>query len=271
MLMILPLTIGKNSSNEDFVVDIEQLPHLFVSYNDEAQIQRLFTSLCALPSGNRQSMVSFALASSKTYSIAPVIKQNMFFKYYYRAGDVWNSNEGSKEKFMSSLSREMRLRSFILRKQLKNNLRPEKQFPSMIILLHDVFDIILSRKKSVGLIFLKLLLTGKELGMHIVAASNSTYRNLLKQLSQINPLAMEKYRGRLGACDCRISTSLGAELVMTAEDFVFFKEANGAEYHRLYPATDTQVGEQLATGYAMQESNPGASRLSPASTLSLYQ
>jgi hypothetical protein len=214
-------------------VDFEQLPHLFVSYNDEAQIQNFFNSLIyKLSSG-----VSFSLASSKGYSFeSPERKTYPFFKYYFNAGD----ESGCKEKFILSLSREMRLRSWMLKGKAKEHNKAEKQMPDMVIILHDVFDIILSRKKSIGMIFLKLLLMGKELKMHVVAASGSTYRNLLKQLAQMNPLVMEKFKTKLGLTGFQMSTSLGAELVMTAEDFVFFKAANQTDYHRLYPASDKQ-------------------------------
>lgn len=233
--MTLPLTIGKTSSNEPFIVDLEQLPHLFVSYNDEAQIHTFFNLLVNRLSSVEQAPVSFAIGSSKEYQFIPSQRaSNPFFKYDYKSAER-DSQLGTKERFMSCLSREMRLRSLFLKKGEKQQLRLDKSFPSMVILLHDVFDIIISRKKSIGLIFLKLLLMGRQLKMHVVAASGGTYRNLLKQLATANPIIMERFKGKLGLQSFQIATSLGAEMVITAEDFVFFKEANNAEYQRFYP------------------------------------
>jgi hypothetical protein len=235
--MTLPFIIGEDSTNEAVFVDFEQLPHLFVSYSEESQIRQFICLLVnALQADHKGVPVDFALALSHSpVTHGHVFRKDCFFKYSFVADDELMSSVVSKEKFMQALSREMRERSILLKKQAEGKCEKRKEVPHMIILLHDVFDFIMSRKKSIGLIFLQLLLMGKALKMHVVAASGITYRMLLKQLVNLNPAAMKKYQHFFGNDQMNIVTPLGAELVITAEDFIFLKKANSIDYQRLYP------------------------------------
>ncbi|MCU7551492.1 hypothetical protein OCK74_20390 [Chitinophagaceae bacterium LB-8] len=234
--MTLPFIIGEDSANEVVFVDFEQLPHLFVSYNDEAQIREFIGSLISsLQLNNNGLLVDYALAvSARNHHLT--LRRDCNIKYCFVSDDYLMSNVGSKLKFMQALLKEMRSRSIYFRKLAEGKPEKKKQVPHLIILLHDVFDIVLSSKKSIGQIFLQLLLLGKALKMHVVAASGNSYRMLLKQLANLDPSVMRKFRNQFGHDHLNIVTPLGAELVITAEDFIFFKKANAIDYQRLYPA-----------------------------------
>jgi hypothetical protein len=225
--MTFPFVIGEDSANEAVFVDFEQLPHLFVSYSDEIQIREFVNSMVgSLQMNNKDIPVEYSIALSGINHRLK-FRRDCSIKYCFVPGDELMSNVGSKLKFMQAISKEMRERNFKLKR-----LSP---FPHMIILLHDVFDIVLSHKKAIGQIFLQLLLMGKTLKMHVVASSGSTYRMLLKQLVHLDPSVMRKFRNQFGHDQLNIVTPLGAEMVITAEDFIFFKKANSIDYQRLYP------------------------------------
>jgi hypothetical protein len=234
--MTLPFMIGEDSSNEPVFVDFEQLPHLFVSYSDETQIRDfVFSLVSSLQLSHKDVPVEYALAlSGRAHYLK--FKRDCCFKYCFVPDDTLMSNTGSKLKFMLALSKEMRERSIHFKRVAEGKPEKRKHMPHLIVILNDVFDIVLSSKKAVGQIFLNLLLMGKALKMHVVASSASTYRILLKQLAQMDPSVMRKFKNHFGYDHLNIVTPLGAELVITAEDFIFFKKANAIDYQRLYPA-----------------------------------
>lgn len=233
--MTLPFIIGEDSANEAVFIDFEQLPHLFVSYSDEAQISAFINSLFhSLQSNASGTSVEYALAlSGRSHHLE--FRRNFKLSYCFIPDEELMSNTGSKLKFMLALSKEMRERSIHLKRQAEGKSVKRRHLPHLIILLHDVFNIVLSHRKAVGQIFLNLLLFGKALKMHVVASSSCTYRMLLKQLAHMDPLVMRKFRNHFGQDHSNIVTPLGAELVIAAEDFIFFKKANAIDYQRLYP------------------------------------
>lgn len=248
---MIPVAIGKNSANEVYHIDLTQLPHLFISYTTGEQISRFFASLTSALNGG-DSPVHFAIASTRR-SAGQAVPAPGVVVHRFSAHDEEGSTVASREQFMLALSKEMRLRSAWLEKE-KGGTTTRKPFPHMVILLHDIFDIILSNKKSIALSFIKLLLLGKMLRMHVVAASAFTYRNLLKQLIQLNPLVREKFKSFFDSGAYPVVTPLGAELVITAEDLLFFKPANAIDYERLYPLEEkaAEGDDLIATMFTEQ-------------------
>lgn len=233
---MLPVTIGKCSAAQPFVADLSQLPHLFLSYSEESQfhdfLRRLSAGFRGLVQGERPR---FAVASSGRESLLPSLELDQDqLTHTYISGDEAASNTSGREGFMQALARELQHRKNMLLKTKGGQLFAAL-CPPLLVVLHDVFELILSRKRSVGLTFTKLLLQGPDLNIHLLAASAGTYRNLLRQIVQVHPLTAGKFRKELGSDRFRFHTPLGAEMVLTAEDFIFFKGAGEADYHRLYP------------------------------------
>lgn len=230
--MTLRVRIGKTSAALDYSVDLAELPNLFVSYCDECQIQQLSGAfLKELSRGGDRRGVQFAVGETRSFewmSSAPELR------YAFRAGAEASNSSHTRDGFMQSLSREMHKR-----KALRKRLGPEAfdaTCPYLVVFLHDVFELVLSQKKAIGITFLQLLLLGKSLKLHTIAASCSTYRNLLRQFMQLNPIVKAKFRKTLGEKSLYIPQSLGAELILTSENFSFFRSAADHDYHRFYPA-----------------------------------
>lgn len=254
-MMNLPLVVGQTSANDDCVVDFISLPNLFVSYTSETQADDFFESLIKSIINKKSSQrIELAVAASRTNWFQSGTKDLLSYaKHRFIIGDVYRSNLNSRQQFFSTLSKEIRRRLKVLNKAKEkqslpaNNMveSPLNSFAYLIVYLDEVFDIILNNTKAIGLTFLQLLLFGKELKIHLIAASYSTYRNLLKQLMTLDPVAKAKLNKHSITQEFQVATPLGAELVITAEDFMFFKEANTKEYKRLFPKVKGTIAQPL--------------------------
>lgn len=127
-----------------------------------------------------------------------------------------------------------------------------KDLKPLVVIIDDVFTFLLHQSKAVTKIFFDLLIFGAELNVHLVAASHFTYRNLLKQVMDMNPPMRRKMQFHYGCDCCQVITPVGAELVLTAEDLVFYKTKNEADYVRLFPFPETpsSLGRNLETDVA---------------------
>ena len=116
-----------------------------------------------------------------------------------------------------------------------------KSLPYLIVFIEDIFDMVLSSKKKTGLYFIELALLGKQYGIHFIAASSSTYRNLLSQLINIHPSIQKELKTHSIMENIKVINPLGAELVVTTEGILFFKEIGMILQTRLFPANDMEV------------------------------
>ena len=107
--------------------------------------------------------------------------------------------------------------------------------PLLFVLIDDVLDLVITRRRSTGLQFLQLLIEGPACGMHVIAASGRAYRNLMLQLLNLNPAVKEKLKKQMPGIDFSVHYPLGAELVMTPEDVCFFRKRNEPDYTRFFP------------------------------------
>ena len=91
----------------------------------------------------------------------------------------------------------------------------------IVLIFDDVFQLnIFSNKKSAQL-FLKLLITGPQIGLHCVLGTSTNFRGLIKELLLTSKLK-ESY------------LTFFSELVISDEDFYFFKAKGRIEFERLF-------------------------------------
>lgn len=208
------------------------LPHLFVSYSEPGQINLFLkdaveTLTRQAGSGNLQ----FACALSKAmYSgVENYLRKVKLFSLFIR-NEALESARGSKYRFMQALMKEMKRRQKV--RQSSGKLIP------LIVMIDDIFDIIITKRKYTGIYFLELLVAGKELEIYFIAASFWTYRNLLSQLIK-SKLQVKKGTGNQVPEKSFLSIQpLVAELIITPEDLYFFKLGNQTDYTRYFPARE---------------------------------
>ena len=228
-ILDLTLIIGKGSNNDLFEVDLMALPHLFVSYSETWQINLfLKDTVDTLTRHAGPGELQFACALSKEmYSgLENYLGKVKLISVFIR-NEALESARGSKYLFMQALMKEMKRRQRV--KQSSGKLIP------MIVIIDDIFEIIITKRKYTGTYFLELLAAGKALEIYFIAASVWTYRNLLSQLIK-SKLQVKKGIGNQVPEKGFLSIQpLVAELIITPEDLYFFKMSNQADYTRYFP------------------------------------
>lgn len=240
--MYLPLVIGYLSLNEEFSCNIIALPNLFISYSEENQIHELIRSLYAQLT-NTAIKVSMAV-SKETYSLVEGIANENNIVHLYITNEtlkiVPNNYKIFIDKHIRELKRRLKLfeRSNISDINDYNTLRESnkklKPLARVIIIVDDIFQLVLGKHKSTGVRFLQLLIDGPTFGIHFIAASASSYRNLLKQLIYIHPALKATLEKNNISISIYSNHALGAELILTGEGLRFFKEKDQVDFKKLY-------------------------------------
>jgi len=231
--MSLPLSIGKNSLNQLIMVDVCSLPHLFVAYSYDEQLPT-FLKHCITTINQANdigSAITIALALGNRNSfLLDEISCPIAFAFVPDCTNEITNQSANKDAFIKQLFTEMKGRI----KQLKQNIKKARSSPLLIVIIDELFRVILSDKKQTGIYFLQLLILGKEVGIHFIAASTSTYRSLLPQLMNMHPEVEKQLTQKQLTKNCIINKPLCAELVITLDDLVFYKSMNMQIHERFF-------------------------------------
>ena len=104
----------------------------------------------------------------------------------------------------------------------------------LFLFIDDIWDIIVSKPKKLALNFMMILLYGQKVGVHVVAASAISYRNLLQQLVSIYPILTIELKKKYGIPEPIKLSELGHELIFSSEDFVYYKKGSVADMIKYY-------------------------------------
>jgi hypothetical protein len=230
--MPLNFPIGKTSNDALVVKDVTSLPHLFISVSNAVQLKVLLQQVIQQivywqQQGNN---VQLALAHNNHNSQidSNVIPQALYTMLYNQEEAQMSS---SKDAFVTGLYKQM-LDRF---RQRKKAINESINFPYLMVVIDELFHLVLTRKKQTGLYFLQLLILGHEVNIHIIAASASTYRNLLIQLVHLHPSIEQQLNSNKLLGGRTIIKPLGAEMVVTPDNLVFFKTIDTLIYERYFP------------------------------------
>lgn len=226
----IPLVIGKQSSGEEFIIDLERLPHLFISHSNDKQLQNIFIQLIGNIVQNEIELhLSLSLSRRMTLLIKPLVPiESLFMEFNHN--DFEDGKINSINEFVSSLIIEKKNRATLIKKSKI----PMAMFPAMIIFIDNIFEIIMAQQKKTALSFIELLLTGAPVKMYFIMGSSGIYRPLLDQLINVSPVLKKKLKKTFQ--EQLITQPLGAELVINPDGLLFFRERNEKIYTRLYQA-----------------------------------
>src|SRR5687767_3449811 len=154
--MHLPITIGRDSSGIDYIIDLCSLPNLVISYNEEAQLAESFNRL---------------------------IENISVYPYAQLAVSIENKIAGkSIHEFMDGLVAEFKRRTRIQR------ISPAYIILPCIVFIYNIFEVIVSNRQKTALLFIELLVNGAQKSIYFIAGSSGMYKNLLDQIIHLNPL-----------------------------------------------------------------------------------
>lgn len=227
----LSVIIGKTSNNELRQIPLSQLPHLFLLYSDQDQLQSfLDRQLKNWGSRIANNEIDFALAISQAN--AEKLFGNNLPRQPYSFYNRTNPDRGSVASryiFMQDLLKE-------LKKRKRSSIKHSNRRVPLIVISDDIFELVITKRKYTGLYFLQLLIEGPAYGIHFIIASIRVYRNLINQLMAVNPLLKDALRKLIPDYDFSINQSSGSELIITPEDLYFFKAREQVDFDRYFPA-----------------------------------
>jgi hypothetical protein len=235
--MLIPFIIGKNSNGENQLIDLANTPLLMISYCEEEQLSNIFSQLQSLSYPVKQN--DFYISSLRKCRTWKIDIQNAFtlFKDEPDVGNVKN-----RVKMMKLVNDEISKREKIIKlKKLPDfkryfslNTWQEVKLSYQFFIVDDIWDLFISKPKSLGLSLMRIILYGPQVGIHTLFTSSLSYRNLLEQLISINPSITKELQQKYGVPEPQKINTLGSELILTAENLIFYKKAGSMAMEKLY-------------------------------------
>lgn len=227
----LSVIIGKTSNNELRQIPLSQLPHLFLLYSDQDQLQSFLNRQIKNWEGSiANNEIDFALALSQGNAEKLFANNVSTLRYsFYNRTNPDQGSIASRYIFMQDILKELKKR------KVNSNKKINRRVP-LVVISDDIFELVITKRKYTGLYFLQLLIEGPAYGIHFMIASIRVYRNLINQLMAVNPVLKDALRKLIPDYDFSITQPLGAELIITPEDLYFFKTREQMDYDRYFPA-----------------------------------
>lgn len=213
------LTIGKKSDNAPVNLAMEDLPHLFVSWSEQSHwLQLLRELLNQLLIQFNAGCIELAICSRSSAFLPDTRFLETLTASLLR--DPKTGLTGSRLEFLLILRNKFRNRLKNIKKGHRIN---TLELKPLIVLIDDLIDLVITRNKKTGILFLELMRQGPEAKIHFILGSTRSYQGLAKQLLQF---------------DKQKETSLVdnylPELVLSPEGLLFYKCPTELNYTRLF-------------------------------------
>ncbi|MEO6670207.1 MAG: hypothetical protein ABIN36_12070 [Ferruginibacter sp.] len=218
------------------MVDLFSLPHLFICYSDEQYHVDFINRLCIeIISGKEpeQILIAFAI-NSQAESIIDSLEPSFVFKKFITNSSALQGKLSSR-LFIASIFKEYKKRKARLDNQNATGNTTRTTFPLLIVLTDHVLDLVIIKgTKSSRQHFIELLAFGANVGIHLLMSGPDSYRNLLNQLARAQKGPTVKSNKNKKEKELLSDQRLGAELILSGEGLIFFRDRNSMEYKKLY-------------------------------------
>jgi hypothetical protein len=233
---MIPLIIGKNSSGKDQYVDLSTVPLLMISYSSEKQMFEILNRFFKI---NYEYNSANYLITSSRHMEQIIVEENQLF---FLRDIPEKSRFKSRLSLLNSINKEMKRRIKILEgKKVKDfaryvslNLWNEHKLTYQFMIIDDIWDIVIAKPKTIGLSMMNIILNGPLVGIHTILTSGLSYRNILQQLIQLNPIIREQLRNKYGMPEPQQINVLGTELIFTPDELIFLKKSGEMEMQRFF-------------------------------------
>ena len=235
--MIVPFIIGKTSNGHNQSIDLAETPLLMLSFCNEQQLKIVIQQLCI--AGNDYEHIFYFATNSKRLEQWEINKEDV---YVFLKDDPIAGSILSRKKLLDKIITEIGRRKRILGKKKiasfkryhELNLWNEEKLSYNFFVVDDVWDLVVSKPRSLGLDLITIMLNGPEVGINTIIGSEISQHNLLTQLVNLNPKITTALQEKYGIPEPKRLGMLGAELTFTTEDFIYFRSANSIEFMRLF-------------------------------------
>jgi hypothetical protein len=236
--MLIPLIVGKNSNAEDQQIDLSDIGLLMISYCDELSVKAIFQQL--YKTDYPYKSLNYLIANTRRLKQWQINKD---FGIVYLRDEPEEGNIATRKKIFKKVTDEIERRERILKsKKIKDfkryislNLWNDEKITYQFLLIDDVWDIVTTKPKSLGIDLIRILLYGPAVGVHTIIASAISYRNLLQQLVKINPTITSELQLKYGIPEPKQIGIIGSELIFSPDGLVFYRPAGSFNLEKYYP------------------------------------
>ena len=227
--MALPLALGKNISNEIFMVDLAKIPHLLVAgATGQGKSVALHAIITSLLYKKHPAELKFVLIDPKMvefYIYKPLL--NHFLAQIPQESDDDEpiiTDVSKTVKTLNSVSQEMDDRFKLLKlasvrrleeyneKYKNHQLNPEeghRYLPYIVVVIDEYGDLIIGAGKRIGLLIARIAQLGRAVGIHMIIATqrptldfitipikaNFPGRMVFRVMSEFDSVTILDYRG----------------------------------------------------------------------------
>ncbi|MGC6480476.1 MAG: DNA translocase FtsK 4TM domain-containing protein [Flavobacteriaceae bacterium] len=271
--MELPVALGKNISNETFVVDLAKMPHLLMAgATGQGKSVGLNTVLTSLLYKKHPAEVKFVLVDPKKVELTIYNKIERHYLAKLPDSDEAIITDNSKViNTLNSLCIEMDNRYELLKNGLCRNIKeynekfksrrlnPEEghQFLPYIVLVVDEFaDLIMTAGKEVETPIARLAQLARAVGIHLIIATQRPSVNVITGIIKANFPARIAFRVTSKIDSRTILDSGGADQLIGRGDMLY---TQGNELTRIQCAfVDTPEVDKIANYIGAQRAYPDA-------------
>ena len=271
--MELPVALGKNISNETFVVDLVKMPHLLMAgATGQGKSVGLNTVLTSLLYKKHPAEVKFVLVDPKKVELTIYNKIERHYLAKLPDSEEAIITDNSKViNTLNSLCIEMDNRYELLKNGLCRNIKeynkkfksrllnPEEghQFLPYIVLVVDEFaDLIMTAGKEVETPIARLAQLARAVGIHLIIATQRPSVNVITGIIKANFPARIAFRVTSKIDSRTILDSGGADQLIGRGDMLY---TQGNELTRIQCAfVDTPEVDKIANYIGAQKAYPDA-------------
>ena len=225
--MALPLALGKNISNEIFMVDLAKIPHLLVAGDTgQGKSVALHAIIISLLYKKHPAELKFVLVDPKMveFSIYKPLLNHFLAQIPQESDDDEPiiSDVSKAVKTLKSVYQEMNNRFNLLKlanvhrfeeyneKYKNHQLNPEKghhYLPYIVVVIDEYGDLIIGAGKRIGLLIARIAQLGRAVGIHMIIATqrldiitgvikaNFPGRMAFKVMSEFDSVTILDYKG----------------------------------------------------------------------------
>lgn len=235
--MGVPFILGKNSNGEDQLIDLCEVPLLMISFSNENYLMDVLRQICL--SKEILDTDRYLLTSSRRLNLlgSDAISDHIHLKDVPLVSNIHSKSQLLKKVIDEIIRREKVLKS----KRQKNfatnfslNLWNTEKLAYQFLVIDNIWDIVVSRPKSLGISLIRIILYGPLVGIHTIFASEISYRNLLQQLITINPGIKKILQTKYGLPEPEHIAQLGQELIFTPDGLVYYKKSSRGDMERYF-------------------------------------
>ena len=128
--------------------------------------------------------MQFALSfGSRLATLLQSLVRNETLLLQFTHADYDSAKINTMEEFIGAIMLEFKRRNILV----KNSKRSTASYPSLVVFIDDIFEVIMSPQKKSSLSFIELLITGSIVNIYFILGSAGIYRNILNQLINVTP------------------------------------------------------------------------------------